>query len=183
MGFNQPSYIPSPDTLQEFKVQTNAFSAEYGRTAGAVVNMVTRSGGSEFHGVVYEFLRNDKLQANNWFANANGRDRAPFRFNQFGGTLGGPLTPSRQRLFFFQSVEFPAAGESGLRSRKSVPTRLMKQGDFSEDNRIIHDPLTLHENGTREPFANNVVPAARHNSTAQKPPVVLSGPDSRRNPK
>jgi len=81
MGYNQPSYIPSPDALQEFKVQTNAFSADYGRTAGAVVNMVTRSGGSEFHGVLYEFLRNDKLQANNWFSNANGRDRAPFRFN------------------------------------------------------------------------------------------------------
>ena len=106
MGFNQPSYIPSPDTLQEFKVQTNAFSAQYGRTAGAVVNMVTRSGGSEFHGVLYEFLRNDKLQANNWFSNARGNDRPPFRFNQFGGTLGGPLTPSRQRLFFFQSIEF-----------------------------------------------------------------------------
>ena len=166
MGFNQPSYIPSPDTLQEFKVQTNAFSAEYGRTAGAVVNMVTRSGGSEFHGVVYEFLRNDKLQANNWFANANGRDRAPFRFNQFGGTLGGPLTPSRQRLFFFQSVEFRRQVNPASVTQ-SVPTPLMKQGDFSEDNRIVHDPLTLADDGTREPFANNVVPAARHNPTAQ----------------
>lgn len=167
MGFNQPSYIPSPDTLQEFKVQTNAFSAEYGRTAGAVVNMVTRSGGSEYHGVIYEFLRNDKLQANNWFSNANGRDRAPFRFNQFGGTLGGPLSPGRQRLFFFQSVEFRRQVNPASVTQ-SVPTQRMKQGDFSEDNRTVYDPLTLHDNGTRDPFPNNEVPAGRHNPTAIK---------------
>ncbi len=167
MGYNQPSYIPSPDTLQEFKVQTNAFSAEYGRTAGAVVNMVTRSGGSEFHGVLYEFLRNDKLQANNWFANANGRDRAPFRFNQFGGTLGGPLSGSRQRLFFFQSVEFRRQVNPASVTQ-SVPTPRMKRGDFGEDNRIVHDPLTIKGDGTRDPFPNNQVPADRHNATALK---------------
>lgn len=166
MGFNQPSYIPSPDTLQEFKVQTNAFSAQYGRTAGAVVNMVTRSGGSEFHGVVYEFLRNDKLQANNWFANANGRDRAPFRFNQFGGTLGGPLTPGRQKLFFFQSVEFRRQVNPASVTQ-SVPTPRMKQGDFSEDNRTIYDPLTLKDDGTRDAFPDNFVPASRRNPLAQ----------------
>lgn len=166
MGFNQPSYIPSPDTLQEFKVQTNAFSAQYGRTAGAVVNMVTRSGGSEFHGVVYEFLRNDKLQANNWFANANGRDRAPFRFNQFGGTLGGPLTPGRQKLFFFQSVEFRRQVNPASVTQ-SVPTPRMKQGDFSEDNRTVYDPLTLKADGTRDAFPNNFVPAERRNPLAQ----------------
>lgn len=166
MGFNQPSYIPSPDTLQEFKVQTNAFSAQYGRTAGAVVNMVTRSGGSEFHGVLYEFLRNDKLQANNWFSNANGRDRAPFRFNQFGGTLGGPLTPGRQKLFFFQSVEFRRQVNPASVTQ-SVPTPRMKQGDFSEDNRTIYDPLTLTDDGTRDAFPNNFVPAGRRNPLAQ----------------
>ena len=166
MGFNQPSYIPSPDTLQEFKVQTNAFSAQYGRTAGAVVNMVTRSGGSEFHGVLYEFLRNDKLQANNWFSNANGRDRAPFRFNQFGGTLGGPLTPGRQKLFFFQSVEFRRQVNPASVTQ-SVPTPRMKQGDFSEDNRTIYDPLTLKDDGTRNAFPNNFVPADRRNPLAQ----------------
>lgn len=165
MGYNQPSYIPSPDALQEFKVQTNAFSAQYGRTAGAVVNMVTRSGGSEFHGVVYEFLRNDKLQANNWFSNANGAERPPFRFNQFGGTFGGPLSPSRQKLFFFQSVEFRRQ-VNPANVTQSVPTPLMKQGDFSEDRRIIHDPLTLQD-GTRDPFPNQIVPAARQNAVAR----------------
>jgi len=87
MGYNQPAYVPSPDAVQEFKVQTNSLSAEYGRTGGAVINMVHRSGGSEFHGVLYEFLRNNVLDANGFFNNLNGRPRGPFRFNQFGATL------------------------------------------------------------------------------------------------
>ncbi|MEZ5391685.1 MAG: hypothetical protein R2724_02140 [Bryobacterales bacterium] len=77
MGYNQPAYVPSPDAIQEFKVQTNNFSAEYLPHRRAAVNMVHRSGTSHLHGVLYEFLRNDKIQANNWFSNANGLDRAP----------------------------------------------------------------------------------------------------------
>jgi hypothetical protein len=72
MGYNQPAYVPSPDALQEFKVQTNSMSAEYGRTGGAVINMVHRSGTSQFHGVLYEFLRNNALDANGFFNNLNG---------------------------------------------------------------------------------------------------------------
>ena len=72
MGYNQPSYVPTPDALQEFRVQTNNLSAEYGRTGGAVINLVHRSGTKEFHGVLYEFLRNDKFDANGFFNNRNG---------------------------------------------------------------------------------------------------------------
>ena len=99
MGYNQPAYVPTPDALQEFRVQTNSLSAEYGRTGGAVVNLVHRSGTTDFHGVLYEFLRNDKFDANGFFNNRNGKPKAPFRYNQFGFTLGGPLTPSRQSTF------------------------------------------------------------------------------------
>ena len=167
MGYGQPAYVPSPDAVQEFKVQTNAFSAEYGRTGGAVVNMVHRSGGSEFHGVLYEFLRNDKLQANNWFSNANGRDRAPFRFNQFGGTLGGPLTPSRQRTFFFFNAEYRRQVNPGSVTH-TVPTAAMRGGDFSAAGlRQIYDPLTIAPNGTRSRFANNTVPLSRQDSIGQ----------------
>jgi hypothetical protein len=77
MGQNQPAYIPTPDALQEFSVQTNALSAEYGRTGGAVLNLVHRSGTKEFHGALYDFLRNDKLNANGFFSNRNGRARLP----------------------------------------------------------------------------------------------------------
>jgi hypothetical protein len=105
MGFNQPAYVPSPDALMEFKVQTNSMSAEYGRTGGAVINMVHRSGTSEFHGVLYEFLRNDAFDANGFFNNLNGRNKAAFRYNQFGFTAGGPMTPSRKTTFFFVNYE------------------------------------------------------------------------------
>jgi hypothetical protein len=166
MGYNQPAYVPSPDAIQEFKIQTNNFSAEYGRTGGAVVNMVHRSGGSQFHGVLYEFLRNDKLQANNWFSNANGLDRAPFRFNQFGGTLGGPLTPSRQRTFFFVNVEYRRQVNPGSVTY-TVPTAAIRQGDFSGAGlRRVYDPLTIAANGTRTQFANNQIPQSRINPIA-----------------
>jgi hypothetical protein len=95
MGYNQPAWVPNPDATQEFKVQTNGLSAEYGRTGGAVVNLVTRSGTNEFHGTLFEFLRNDLFDANGFFNNLNDRDKAPFRFNQFGGTVGGPVYPPR----------------------------------------------------------------------------------------
>ena len=82
MGYNQPAYIPPPDAVAEFKVMTNSLSAEYGRTGAAVINIVHSSGGRAFHGDLFEFLRNDLLDANDFFSNRNGKTRAPFRFNQ-----------------------------------------------------------------------------------------------------
>src|SRR5204863_1420037 len=95
---------------QEFKVETNSFSAEYGRAAGGVFNVVTRSGSNNYHLTLYEFLRNDKLNANDFFANLAGQRPPPFKFNQFGGTLGGPvaipkLYDGRNKTFFFISGE------------------------------------------------------------------------------
>jgi hypothetical protein len=167
MGYNQPAYVPSPDALQEFRVQTNSLSAEYGRTGGAVVNLVHRSGTKEFHGVLYEFLRNDKFDANPFFANRNGRPRAPFRFNQFGGTLGGPLSRSRQTTFFFVNYEAVRQVNPGG-STFTVPTAAMKAGDFSGTPDQIYDPATIQANGTRLPFAGNRVPSSRFNPVAVK---------------
>ena len=112
MGYNQPAYVPNPDAVQEFKVQTNGLSAEYGRSGGAVVNMVTRSGTKEFHGVLFEFLRNDALDAAGFFNNLNARGKGAFRYNQFGATLGGPLNP-RSHLFLLQ-LRGRAPGQSGV---------------------------------------------------------------------
>jgi hypothetical protein len=167
MGYNQPAYVPSPDALQEFRVQTNSLSAEYGRTGGAVVNLVHRSGTKEFHGVLYEFLRNDKFDANNFFSNRNGRQRAPFRFNQFGFTFGGPLTPSRQTTFFFVNYEAIRNVNPGS-STFTVPTPAMKNGDFSGIPDLIYDPATIQPNGTRLPFAERRIPANRFNPVAVK---------------
>ncbi len=103
---NQPVVHANPDMVQEFKVETNSYSAEYGRAAGGVYNVVTKGGTNELHGSAYEFFRDTKLNANDFFANRAGRERAPFRFNQFGGTVGGPVFipkfyDGRNRTFFF----------------------------------------------------------------------------------
>jgi hypothetical protein len=97
--------IPAPDTIQEFKVQTSLYDAQYGRGGGANVNVETRSGTAEFHGNVYYFGRNEALDANNFFANATGVPRGEFRRSQPGGTLGGPMPWSKKRAFFFVSYQ------------------------------------------------------------------------------
>lgn len=167
MGYNQAAYIPNPDSVQEFKVQTNNLSAEYGRTGGAVINAVSRSGTREFHGVLFEFLRNNALDANAFFNNRNGRGKAPFRYNQFGVTSGGPLSKSRERTFYFFSYE-------GLRqvtpasSTFTVPTLAMRRGDFSQSSQIIYDPNTIGADGIRQPFPNRQIPASRIDPAAAK---------------
>ena len=128
-GILAPTYTPSVDAVEEFNVQQSNFSAEYGFSGATVVNVVTRSGTNQFHGTLYEFLRNEKLDANDWFNNLNGVPRAPLRRNDFGGTIGGPIW--KNKTFFFFDYE-------GTRTRSfasasaGVPTNLEKGGDFGE---------------------------------------------------
>jgi len=153
--------IPSVDFIQEFKVITSMASAEYGRNAGSVVNVVTRSGGNQFHGNLFEFLRNDKLVARPFFAARRGQNVQ----NQFGGTLGGPvripkLYDGRDRTFFFAGIE-------RIRQRNTnssaaivigrVPTAEERRGQFPA---AVRDPLTA------QPFAGNTVPASRVSPTS-----------------
>jgi hypothetical protein len=112
------SYVPGVDELQEFKVQTNTFSAQYGWSMGNVVNAITKSGTSSFHGDVFEFFRNSALDANNFFNNAAGIDRPQFKRNQFGVSAGGPLYiphlySHRDKTFLFGMYE-------GLRQQTPV---------------------------------------------------------------
>jgi hypothetical protein len=109
-GFNGPGIFPSIDLVQEYKVQTNNFSAEFGNTSGGIINVVTKNGTNQWHGSAYHFLRNDKLEANDFFANSAGEPIAPLRFNQFGATVGGPvviphLYDGKNKTFFFFSYE------------------------------------------------------------------------------
>ena len=97
IGRNGIAVVPSVDAVQEFKVKTSTFSAEFGHAAGAVVNATIKSGTNQFHGTLFEFLRNNDLDANNFFTNAAGQPRAPFHQNQFGGAVGGPVDSSLQR--------------------------------------------------------------------------------------
>ena len=100
---NAPSFVPPADATQEFRAQTNKFSAEYGRTTGAVISVSIKSGTNSFHGSLYEYFRNRSLNANNFFQNRAGNPRAPFNQNEFGGTIGGPI--KRDRTFFFVNVD------------------------------------------------------------------------------
>jgi hypothetical protein len=102
-NFSSGVAIPNPDTIQEFKVQTGQYDASYGRNAGANVNVITKGGTNEFHGAVWEYIRNDALNANTYFLNANGQPRAVLKQNQFGGDFGGPIV--KDKLQFFTSYQ------------------------------------------------------------------------------
>src|SRR4051794_21670175 len=146
---NSVVVFPSVDALEEFKVQTSTYSAEFGRSSGGVVNIAIKSGSNAFHGSGFEFLRNDAFDANDFFNNKFGRAKPPFRQNQFGGTFGGRII--RDKTFFFMDYQ-------GGRIRQAqsylstVPSLKMREGDFSELTRAIYDPQNP---GT--PFAGNKI--------------------------
>ena len=128
--FNGPAIYPSMDSVQEYKIQTNNYSAEFSNSGGGVVNITTKSGTNHYHGSVYEFLRNSALDANDFFANLVGVSVSPYRFNQFGGTLGGPV-PKTKGTFFFVSYEGLRWVQTGIVTG-TVPTMLQRTGDFSQ---------------------------------------------------
>ncbi|MEZ5353215.1 MAG: TonB-dependent receptor [Bryobacteraceae bacterium] len=145
---------PSVDAIQEFKIDTHNISAEFGRGGGGVIQVTTKSGTNEFHGALFEFLRNDKLDANDFFN--SGRAKPPFRLNQFGGTIGGPIR--RDRTFFFASHQGTRIREK-LTRLGVVPDLAMKQGNFGSIG--IYDPATQDAAGLRQRFPNNAIPASR----------------------
>jgi hypothetical protein len=124
---NLPAVQPSPDTIEEFRVITNSFDAEYGRNSGAVVNVVTKSGTNEFHGSAYEFFRNTVLNAHGFTFVPT--PKPPFNQNQFGGTLGGPL--KKDKSFFFVSYEGRRVVQGVVSQQVPVPTGADEAGDFS----------------------------------------------------
>lgn len=176
-GVTDSKFRPSVEVVQEMKVMTNSFSAEYGNTGGAVVTMVTRSGTNQLHGSAFEFLRNSALNANNFFANRSGRELTPFRRNQFGGVIGGPvyipkIYNGKDKTFFF--FHYEASRQSSQATvLDTVPTELQKQGNFSDTrdasgNLIrVFDPNSLNAAGLRTPFANNTIPQSRIDPVAR----------------
>ena len=128
-------YTPSVDVVQEFKIQTNSFSAQYGMSDGNVVNVITKSGTNKFHGDIYEFLRNNAFDANYYFNNFSGKPRTPTHMNQFGVTGGGPLYipgiyRQREKTFFFAAYEGLRLGGAS-NTTTQVPTTAFKNGDLS----------------------------------------------------
>jgi len=145
------SYVLQPpiDSIQEFKIATNSYSAEYGRGAGAQINLVTRSGSNEWHGAAYEYLRNRGLDARNFF---DGQDKPKYIRNQFGAGVGGPVR--RDRTFFFLNFD-ELRERRGLTRLATVPTLQERAGDLAALNMNIVDPFT------GQPFHGNQIPQAR----------------------
>lgn len=154
---------PSVDAIAEVKVQTNMYTAETGRTAGAVVNILTKSGTNDFHGSGYGFFRNEKFDSYDFFARRD-EPKPLLRQQQWGGSVGGRIV--RNRTFFFADYE-RYHQERGQTFVSTVPTAAMRNGDFSElvaRGIVIYDPLT----SPRAPFAGNVIPANRIDPIAQR---------------
>jgi hypothetical protein len=151
---NTGNLAPNPDAVQEFRVVTNNYSAEYGRFAGGAVDVVTKSGTNKWHGSLFEYLRNEKLNANRWLPGETQLRKEPLKRNQFGGTVGGPIV--RDRTFFFFSYSGLRQREVSFANTAEPPTDLERQGDFSKSRQTKpRDPLT------GQPFPNAVIPVSR----------------------
>ncbi|MGH9940536.1 MAG: carboxypeptidase regulatory-like domain-containing protein, partial [Blastocatellia bacterium] len=184
---NEISVVPMVDTVEEFKVQTNSLAAEFGQTSGGVISVVTRGGTNRFHGSLYEFFRNDALDARNAFLTERdpitGRVKPVLRYNQYGGTLGGPvylprfgeggpaLYRGKDKTFFFTGYERWNFRTANI-NRATVPTAQQRAGDFSDtrdgQGRLItiYDPATTRANPNgsgfvRDPFPGNIIPRNR----------------------
>ncbi|MGH9667385.1 MAG: TonB-dependent receptor plug domain-containing protein, partial [Bryobacteraceae bacterium] len=178
--------VADVDSTQEIQILTADYAAEYGRAAGGQIRIITKSGGKEFHGSMFEYFRNSELNANTWTRNQSATTNftSPFRYNQFGFNVGGPVyipgffNRSREKWFFF-------VGEEWIRYRytdtqtQTVPTNLMRQGNFSElmgkntfynTPEVVYDPSTCASVGAASctPFPGNVIPTNRlsHNGTS-----------------
>ena len=163
------------DAIQEFKIQTSGYSAEFGRSGGAVINATIKSGTNQFHGTAFDFLRNDDLDARNFFEPA-GSPKAPFRQNQFGGTLGGPIL--RNKTFFFMDYQGTRAGTSSP-DIVTVPTPAEIGGNFA-GVATIYDPNTtqmVNGNVVRTPFPGNVIPAQQLDPIAHNVAMLYPTPN------
>jgi hypothetical protein len=172
---NQIAFLPSIDATEEFRVRTNMFDAQFGRTGGGVITYATKAGGNQFHGSVFEFLRNAAFDANNFFSNRNGLGIGHYTYNQFGGRFGGPII--HDKLFFFGNYE-------GIRNRKinflsgNVPSTTDAAGQFGS---ATYDPLTTVRQGNnfvRTAFPGNQIPASRLDPVALKVIKLYPSPNS-----
>ena len=168
------------DSTQEIQVLTADYAPEYGRAAGGQIRIVTKGGTQEFHGALYEYFRNSELNANTWTRNLSPLTNftAPFRYNNFGGAVGGPVwwhglnDKWRQKLFFFVAEDWIRYRLTETATARAVPTGLMRSGNFSEllgsnpwysGSRAIYDPMTCPSVGAAScvPFGGNIIPSSR----------------------
>ena len=163
--------MPPADAVQEFKVQTNSYDAQYGRTAGGVVNMSLKSGTNNFHGSASEYYRRKWLDANSFLLNATNKPKTNHYLDQYGFSVDGPvkipgLYDGKNKTFFLFTGEKYREGTPAPQL-STTPTAAMRNGDFSQyvdvlgRQIVIYDPLTTDANGNRQPFPGNIIPADR----------------------
>jgi hypothetical protein len=168
-GYSSQVVVPAPDAIQEFKLQTDNYSAEFGRTGGGAVNVATRSGGNDFHGAVWEFLRNTSLNAVGFFK-PTGNSKPVLIQNQFGGALGGPIR--KNKMFFFADYEGFRQVTRQL-TFATLPTIDQRNGIFT---------IPVKNPYTGQTYPDNVIPAAQIIPFAQKvfrvclPRIFLASP-------
>ncbi|MBZ5673223.1 MAG: carboxypeptidase-like regulatory domain-containing protein [Acidobacteriia bacterium] len=158
--FNNMVVAPSVESISEFNIQKTSYAPEFGGKSGAVINVVTKSGSNEFHGSLFEFVRNDVFDAKNFF-DSQTAPIPPFRQNQFGGSVGGPVI--KNRTFFFADYEGQRVRKS-LTSTFSVPTDAMRIGDFTELPQV-YDPNSS-SGISRQPFPGNRIPVQDLNAVS-----------------
>jgi hypothetical protein len=181
-------HVPTMDSVQEFKVLTNTYDAQYGRTGGGIVTIVSKSGSNDFHGSLYEYFQNDKLNANQFELNAAGIKKSPNHINAFGFQLSGPVFVPK--VFNGRNKLFWTIAYEGMRQRSAdpaiatVPIPEIRGGDFTSlfsgqgQQVLIYDPLTTTADGSRQPFAGNKLPANRINPVAVAALKFYPGPTS-----
>lgn len=174
---NNHAITPTPEGTQELKVMTGNSGAEFGRTGGGTINVITKGGTNEYHGNAWEFFRNELFQANDFYSNSRGQDKGQFKFQMFGATMGGPI--QRNRTFFFAEYQGSRDFVNGGSGAYTFPTAAERQGDFSStmiaNGRpvTIYDPFTTQPTAdgkgyTRTPFPGNRIPQGRIDPTAAK---------------
>ena len=172
------------DSVAEVKVLLNNYQAEYGKGAAGVINVITKGGTQNFHGLGYYYMRNEALNANNFFNNAAGAPRGPYRYKTMGGNLGGPLyipkhfNRNKNKLFFFFAQEFLPRTVAQDPRYYTVPTAAERKGDFNQSvgatNGSLYsaakivDPLNKNAAGVMQPFPDGIVPANRIDPNMQK---------------
>ena len=177
------AFVPSINGTQEFTIQTNSYDAQFGRVGGGVTMITVKSGTNGLHGQLFEYLKNEKLKANDWVANKDGEQRTPFKNNTFGFEVDGPVRipkvfDGRNKLFFMLSLESLREHSQGgqlrtLPQRRPTARRFLQAGERLGPPVTIYDPLTttLGPDGktyVRTPFAGNVIPTNRINPIAAK---------------
>lgn len=171
-GTNHAAFI-NQDSVAEVRVLLTNYQAEYGRTSGANIQVVSKSGGREFHGLGSYFFRHEQFNANNFFNNRLGADKPRYRYRTWTYSIGGPIyipgkfNRNRDKLFFFWSQEYWPIKSSTALHRVTVPTDLERAGDFSQSLEVNNKLIVVTDPATGQPFSGNRIPVSRTDSNGQ----------------